>query len=435
MILSPRMLRLATALALLAAALLATPAAAADWPHWRGPNRDDTTSETSGYTGGAWLTGPPAWAQDLGGTSETTPVAAGGRLYTMTYQAGKDTVFCLDGVTGKQVWKQSYPCRARGRYAVGDEESYQDGPQACPEYDEESGYLYTLGIDGDLNCWDTRKGGARVWGFNLYDRFGAKQRPNTGGGVRDYGYSMAPIVAGKQLIVEVGAPQANLMAFDKMTGGNPIGKPTWISVNKDPAGDCGGMAPMTVGGVPCLAVLTLYNLLVVRLDAGHEGATLGEYPFKARFGCNIVTPSVWQGLVVLSSHMCVEDVLVQVTPQGIVKIGKAPHTEVGTPVFHDGRLYKCSGMLECWALTTTENKLLWRGDMFGDCGTAILTADKKLIVSGANRLALYALDGKELAENTSIHASWPHLVLADGRLYCKNSKGQVRCYLLSANKR
>jgi hypothetical protein len=117
----------------------------------------------------------------------------------------------------------SYVCPEYGRHSDGDKGIYA-GPCSTPELDESTGWLYTLSIDGDLNCWDTRASGRKRWGQNLYDEYAAAMRPRVGrSGRRDYGYTSLPLVQGDTLIVEVGAADAerhggNLIGFDKRTG-------------------------------------------------------------------------------------------------------------------------------------------------------------------------------------------------------------------------
>lgn len=63
--------------------------------------------------------------------------------------------------------------------------------------------------------------GKRVWGFNLYDRCHVRQRPAgklEPDDLRDYGYTSAPYVHGALVIVEVGAAERTLMAFDRRHG-------------------------------------------------------------------------------------------------------------------------------------------------------------------------------------------------------------------------
>ncbi len=426
-------LRWAVAAALLlsaAASMAQTPRA--DWPHWRGPDRNGTTPELSGYDAKAWPPGDPLWTRTLPGTGETSPIVAEGKLFTMAWANAKDTVYCLDARTGKDLWQQSYAARDRGRHAEGDLPLYSPGPISTPEFDAETGYLYTLGVDGELACWNTRKGGARVWGLNLYDAFNAPQRPDTGSGVRDYGYTTAPLVLGKWVVVEVGASAGHVMAFDKRTGGSPVGTPAWRSANTDNAGHSGGLIPVTLQGVPCVAALAEMRLVVLRTDAGHEGQLYTQYPYVPRMAANVVTPAIWQDLAVLSTHFGPEDALVKLAPGTAVKKQTPPHSEVGTPVFADGRLYRGSGYLECWEMAEGKGAMLWRGGNCGNEATLILTGDKRLIAWGAGRLALYsAADGARLAEKPDQRTGYPHIALAQGLLYTKTNQGLLQCFGLA----
>src|SRR5262249_20507048 len=151
---------------------------AADWPHWRGPRRDGNTAEHSGWDGSKWILEKPLWTAQTGEGS-SSPLVVNGRLFSVGWQDGKDRVHCLDARMGKAWWSVSYTCPRYGRHSLGDTDSYS-GPTATPEYDAETGFLYTLSTDGDLNCWDTRERGKRVWGKNLYDVYGVPRRPEVG---------------------------------------------------------------------------------------------------------------------------------------------------------------------------------------------------------------------------------------------------------------
>ena len=278
--------------ALVVALFLATAARAEDWPHWRGMARNGVSSEKSGWGSPGWPLQEPLWTKKLG-QGGSSPVAVGGRLYTMGWSQGQDSVTCLEAATGKELWTTSYPSPQWGRWHLGDEKSYS-GPTASPEFDPATGNLYTLGIDGDLYCW---KDGKSLWHANLYSAYEVERRPHVGAEQRDYGYVTAPLLHGDALLVQVGAKDGTVMAFDKTTG-----KRRWVSQCREPAGHAGGVAPIRVEGVPCIAVMTVHSLLVVRLDPGHEGETAATYPWTTDFANNVATPAVHDSDVLITSE-------------------------------------------------------------------------------------------------------------------------------------
>src|SRR5512133_1381146 len=101
---------------------------AADWPHWRGPTRDDHTTEPSGFTDGKWLADRPAWTATVG-SGASSPLVAGDRVFALGHADGRDVLRCLDLKTGKEVWAAPYKGPEYGRFHVGDESLYS-GPSS-----------------------------------------------------------------------------------------------------------------------------------------------------------------------------------------------------------------------------------------------------------------------------------------------------------------
>ncbi|NPV47148.1 MAG: PQQ-binding-like beta-propeller repeat protein [Armatimonadetes bacterium] len=344
----------ATLALLVLVAVAASRGPADEWPGWRGLEGTGQTAEPSGWKAGAWPLAAPVWQADVGVGAASVAVA-GGRLYTIGWREGRDTVVCLDTAAGREVWRQSYAAPAYGRHHAGDESWYQ-GSLATPTLDLGTGLLYTLGADGDLNCWDTTAGGQRVWGLNLYDTFGAPQRPDTGGGVRDYGYTTAPLVYRDWLLVVVGAPEGTLVAFDRRSG-----KRVWSSAHRGPAGHCGGLTVTRVGNIPCVVTLTLTELVVIRLDEGHVGQTLATYPWQTAYGNNIASPAVQGDSVILTSDQNLNrTVRLRIAPGQVTQVWESTaYSGVCTPVVVGGYVYMASGELMCLDLAT--GKLLWSG--------------------------------------------------------------------------
>ena len=404
-----------------------------DWPRWRGPTRNGIVAEPSGWAEGRWPPGEALWTANVG-LGSTSPVVAAGRLYTMGWRGGSDTVLCLDAAAGKQIWSSSYQCPRHGRHAAGDQNMYA-GPTATPEYDQETGYLYTLSVDGHINCWDALREGRRVWSLSLYDEYGMAQRPKVGrSGVRDYGYTTSPLVYRDWLIVEVGARAGNMMAFSKRTG-----KREWTSESTDFAGHTGGPALMTVEGIPCAVVLTHANLLVVRLDSGNEGKTMAQHPWATHFANSIASPAVYGNHVLITSgynHKTI--VKLKITSRGATRLWEQPYvSQICSPIIYSDHVYWAWRHVHC--LDFASGKLVWRGASTGSAGSCILTSDRRLIVWAKNGdlLLAEAADRSpkrytELARMNGVFRTqvWPHVVLANRRLYCKDRNGNLKCFSL-----
>lgn len=334
---------------------------------------------------------------------------------------------------GRDALGVQVPCPEYGRYSEGDKGLYS-GPSSTPVRDPQTGYLYTLGIDGQLNCWNAR--GRRIWDANLYDRFAAPQRPKVGrSGLRDYGYTSSPLIHGDWLLVEAGAPSGNLVALDKRSG-----KTLWSSENRDPAGHTAGPVPITIDGIPAAVVLTHRRLVVVRLDGGHAGATLAEYPWETSFANNVVTPTVHGQSVLLTSGYEHESIVrLDLSASGLVEVWKQPYSsKVASPVVVDGNV--CWSWQEVRCLDFASGKQRWAGGGFGDAGSVIATSDGRLVVwGGEGRLAL--VEGparspdayRELARRDGVLSSdaWPHAALAERRLYLKDRSGALACFALA----
>src|SRR5205809_6517317 len=84
----------------------ATGLLAADWPQWRGPNRDNKV---------AGFTAPTTWPKELTqkwkstvGLGDASPALVGNKLYVFTRQGDEEVTTCLDAASGMELWKDKY---------------------------------------------------------------------------------------------------------------------------------------------------------------------------------------------------------------------------------------------------------------------------------------------------------------------------------------
>lgn len=106
-----------------------------------------------------------------------------------------------------------------------------------------------------------------MWAINLYESYDVPQRPRTGRQRTDYGYTSTPHIYQDRIIVEVGATQGTVIAFDKRTG-----VLRWSSEHKEPAGHSWSCVRLTMNGLDGIGVLTLYSFLVMRIGQGLRGS-------------------------------------------------------------------------------------------------------------------------------------------------------------------
>ena len=348
---------------------------------------------------------------------------------------GTDTLWCFEASTGKQLWKQSYRCRYQGRVRTGDTGGY-GGPSSTPTFDKATGRLYTLSVDGDFRCWDTRRRGRLLWARNFYDVYKVRRRPNSGEGVRDYGFTSAPLLSGGDVIVEVGAGAGTLMAFDKTTG-----KRRWASAWKRPAGHTSGPVHITVNNVPCIVTLTLFDLLVARIDKGHEGRTVATVPWRTEYACNVATPAaVGNRIAVTSGYNHKHTALFEITLSGARRrwVSKS-YALMSSPTIWRDRVFVIDRRLKCVGLADGRER--WSGGDFGH-GSCLVTGDGKLLVFGKGSLSLVEAAPKtrryrELARVKRLvrGTCYPHVALSDGIIACKDRDGNLVCLSVRPRKR
>src|SRR5918992_463424 len=124
---------------------------AADWPQWRGPNRDGA---------GAVFTEPAQWPEKLierwkvaVGSGHSSPVLVGNRIYLHSRQQDNEVIAAFDAQTGKVMWQDRYPAPYRMNPAA---TGHGPGPKSTPVVAD--GRVVTLGISGILSVLDANTG-------------------------------------------------------------------------------------------------------------------------------------------------------------------------------------------------------------------------------------------------------------------------------------
>ncbi|MCC2671877.1 MAG: outer rane biosis protein, partial [Armatimonadetes bacterium] len=128
----------------------------------------------------------------------------------------------------------------------------------------------------------------------------------------------------------------------------------------------------------------------------------------------------------------------KITLKGAEKVWDQPHVSgVCGPIVHDGKVYWAWEGLHCVDWDTGE--LVWEGGRFGIPASLAVTGDDRVIV-WANEGDLALVEGakrsptefKQLAIKSGLGKTeaWPHLAVADGRVYVKDRSGNLTCLAL-----
>jgi outer membrane protein assembly factor BamB len=404
------------ALPVLCACLFVPALLANDWPQWRGSKRDDISTE-QGFLR-EWPAGGPllAWkATGLGAGNAGISVAAG-RVYTMGQKDAAAFVLCFDASNGKPVWT------AKLGPAGGD----PPGPQGTPTF--AGGQVYALGQLGDLVCLDATNG-KEIWRKNL-----VKDLNGTCG---TWKYAESPLVDGDKLICTPGGAQGAIAALNRKTG-----ELLWQTKECTDSAEYSSIIVEEIDGVRQYIQLTGES--VVGIDAG-TGKLLWRAPRRGSTA-TIPTPIFADGCVYVTSGYGVGCNLFKITRSGDsfkadqVYANSVMVNQHGGVVLVGQYLYGFSdgkGWV-CQDFKTGDVKWSNRG-----IGKGSLTyADGHLYLRSEGRdgtLALieaspagYKETGRFDQPDRSEKESWPHPVIANGKLFIRD-QDTLLCFKVTSS--
>jgi outer membrane protein assembly factor BamB len=353
-------------------ACLAVVSMAADWPQWRGPNRDGLSQERGLLK--SWPARGPKllWTFRDAGVGYSCPAIIGDRLYTMGGRKGDEYLFALDIKDPKAI-KEAWAVKMGPVFSTETMKAWGVGPRATPTVDGD--LIYALGSQGQLICVEA-KAGKEKWRQSMTKDLGGAVNPITGG-PGGWGWTWSPFVDGDQLICLPGGKQGTFAALNKESG-----KVMWRS--KDLTEQCTYSSPIAaeVGGVRQYIVAT--NKLVAGVSA-KDGSVLWTYAKKPPF----------------------------------------PDVFIPTPLFHDGHIYVTGwgGGCALIKLTAANGKInvaeAYRNKVMSNrIGGVVLVGDSVYgFAEGKGWICQEFKTGK-LRWNKKNVLSDGSLIAADGRLYC-----------------
>ncbi|MDY7092700.1 MAG: PQQ-binding-like beta-propeller repeat protein [Acidobacteriota bacterium] len=417
-----------TGLVGLAALLLLTAApaldAAAQWPQWRGPDRDGKAPDQGLLT--SWPEGgPPLLLTATGlGAGYSSVSVSDGKIFTLGDLENGQHVFAIDAASGEILWKTHLGAAWDDRFP---------GPRSTPTIDGDT--LYALGTEGDLVSLSVADGKV-LWKKNLVKDFGGQLMKAQG--TYDWKWVESPLVDGDRLIVTPGAADAVMVALNKKTG-----EEIWRAQLPELEGPgVPGAAYSSVvisegAGVRQYVQLVGQGVIGVATDTGRF---LWAYTPVANEIANIATPLIDGDTVFASTGYGTGAALLKLvkTETGVdaEEVYFLPaemfQNHHGGMILDDGTIYTGTGHNKGLpiALDKDKGQLVWgplRND--GRSSAAIAYADGHLYLRYQNGLMLlveatpeaYREKGSFEIPNVQ-RESWSHPVIADGRLYLREQE-------------
>jgi len=187
------MIRLLSTLAL---AAIASVALAADWPCFRGPNRDDISPDKGLLK--EWKEAPKlVWKCKGIGEGFSTVSVVGDLIYTMGDKDGSSYVFAITKDKGEIKWSTKVG-KAGGNYS---------GTRCTPTVSD--GLVYAVGQFGDFVCLDAKTGEEKWRKSFTADYKGRAGRWN---------FTESPLIDGDRVVVTPGGPKASMVCLKKKDG-------------------------------------------------------------------------------------------------------------------------------------------------------------------------------------------------------------------------
>lgn len=402
------------------AAFLVSSAAlsAADWPQWRGPNRDDVSKETGLLK--SWPEGGPKqlWVFKGAGLGYSGYSISGGRLFTMGIRNGGEELIAVDTKEGKELWSARIGSILKNNWG--------DGPRGTPTVD--GGFVYALGGQGTLICASAADGKI-AW---------QKTMQEFGGETPGWGYTESVLVDGSRVVCTPGGKDGAIVALDKKTGAT-----LWQSKEFTDGAQYSSIIAENLNGTRQYIQLTMQH--VVGLNAA-DGKVLWSVDFPGKTAV-IPTPIFQDGQVYVTAGYGVGCLSFKVgAGNAIEKLyeNKVMKNHHGGAILVNGHVYghsdgagwTCQNFKtgeEVWS----EKSALGKGAVaYADGRLYCLAENNGTVVlaeaspKGWKEHGRFKLEPQTTQRNPQGRI-WTHPVIVDGRLFLRDQE-LLHCYDVKA---
>jgi len=414
---------------------IAINASAQDWPQFTGPERNSTSPQKNLQR--SWPESGPEvlWTTEIG-KGYGGPVVKGGKAYLLDRDDEYgDYMRCFDMETGEELWKYGYEAPGTVEFP---------GSRSVPAVDDK--YVYSCGHNGDLYCFDINTHQA-VWNHNLWTDFGGQAAEDSEGGFSGlqgggrfpvWALAQCPLIYGDLLIVASQAPEAGVVAYNKVTGNvvwktAPLGRVGFVSPSIARIEGEDQLVMITASSGRRSATLEPSN--VVGIDP-QNGDVLWTY---SNWSCWIPSSPAFDAgenkILIIGGYQA-GAAMIQIEKNGnnynVAEIFKTEefgdHTK--PPLYHNGYFYahySTNERRDGLVCMNMDGEIQWKTgrDPGFDKGSMILADGLILSTDGSTKLYLIEPDPSGFkplasAELLDKGQNWAPIALADGKLLIRD---------------
>lgn len=388
------------------ATLVAGSLVAADWPQWRGPERDGISREKGLMAD--WSQPPrQAWQASLGGRGYTPPAVVGDTVYiaglVSSNRVRTGVLYAIHAATGAIRWQCPYGSEWNGSY---------DSARTTPTIVGDHAYLISgAGVVVCVRLAD----GTIAWSVDTQQRFKGRNI--------QWGVAESPLVADGLVICHPGGPDAAVAALDAATGAT-----RWTTKGINDASAYCSPALLTLNGRR--QIVTQTENSVLGIDPA-TGEVVWKFAHRNRYAVHANTPvAVAADKVVVSSGYGYGTECLQLGTAGVSRVWQLAEADCH---FHGmlsigGRLYLTGSNGLLYVLDPVNGAVLSRLEIgkAGILGTTagILAYSEKY--KGQGQVLQIACEGDACRVTGAFPVAfgkgehWGMPVVANGRLFIRH---------------
>jgi len=390
-----------------------------DWSAYLGPLRNGV-SQDKNLLSSFPNEGPEILWRASMGVGWSAPVISDDLLYITSYEDNnKEVVLCLNAITGKEIWKYTYPVDyGKMEYSYG-------GPRASVTIS--ANYACSIGAMGNMFCFD-KLSGKIIWEKNLDKEYPPAKRAWKG-------WTISPLVEDGKVVVNLGPDEKKenerCAAFEMKTGNlkwlykSPVKIVTTVQVSQTPQ----------------LAIFDNEKYLLYSPYARLTALKLSDgkplFSYQLSEGNDTIATPVYVGGKLLEMPFGKEQIMLDIKKENgryiVREVWKTKNSPSGHAGYQEwnGNLFGFASCFSLVCISSEKGQIMWSKYGFKQ-DSSLTVADGKIFIRNGKELIIAEAAGKVYRElsrisfkvesNSKDSMGWVAPLIVDGKMYLRFSR-------------